>query len=263
MCTVSGNTVSYVGVGTCTLTASATATTDYTAVTGSAQSFTVGRATPTISISDLPASGTYGGSFTATYSYSGNGSPTESVSSSTTGVCTVSGNTVSYVGVGTCTLTASATATTDYTAVTGSAQSFTVSQATPTISISDLPASGTYGGSFTATYSYSGQRLADRIGVVEHDRRVHGVGQYGELRGGWHLHPDGQRHGHDRLRGGDGQRAELHGEPGHADDQHQRSSGEWDVRRQLHGDVQLPGTARRPNRCRRARPACARCRAIG
>ncbi|MGD0156098.1 MAG: Ig-like domain repeat protein [Terracidiphilus sp.] len=60
------------------------------------------------------------------------------MSSSTTGVCTVSGNRVSYVGIGTCTLTASATATTDYTAVTGSAQSFTVSQATATVTVSNL-----------------------------------------------------------------------------------------------------------------------------
>jgi RHS repeat-associated protein len=156
VCTVSGNTVNYVGTGTCTLTASATATTNYTAVTGGTQSFTVSQATPTISISDIPSGAVYAGNFTVTYSYSGNGSPSESVSSSTTGVCTVSGNTVNYVSVGTCTLTASATATTNYTAVTGGAQSFTVSQATPTISISDIPSGAVYGGNFTVTYSYSG-----------------------------------------------------------------------------------------------------------
>ncbi|MFZ0304505.1 MAG: Ig-like domain repeat protein [Terracidiphilus sp.] len=156
VCTVSGNTVSYVGVGTCTLKASATATTDYTAATGSAQSFTVSQATPTISISDIPSSAKYGGSFTVSYSYSGNGSPTESVSSSTTSVCSVSGSTVRYVGVGTCTLTSSATATADYKAASGSAQSFTVSQAPSTISISDIPSSAKYGASFTVSYSYSG-----------------------------------------------------------------------------------------------------------
>jgi RHS repeat-associated protein len=113
-----------------TFTPSSTA--NYNTVSGTAN-VTVSAATPTISISSLPSSASYGGSFTATYSYSGNGSPTETVASSTTSVCTVSGNTVSYVGVGTCSLTASATATTDYAAVTGSAQSFTVSPATPTI----------------------------------------------------------------------------------------------------------------------------------
>lgn len=157
VCTVSGNSVNYVGVGTCTLTASATATTDYTAVTGNAQSFSVGQATPTISISDIPSGAVYAGNFTVAYSYSGNGSPT--VSSSTTSVCTVSGNSVNYVGVGTCTLTASAAATTDYTAVTGSPQSFSIGQATPTISVnSSMFPNGynAYAASFTVTYSYTG-----------------------------------------------------------------------------------------------------------
>ena len=108
------------------------------------------QATPTVSISNLPASGTLGGSFTATYTTSGDGT-VFSVTSNSTGVCTVSGNTVNYVGVGTCSLTAHVAATTNYTAGTGSAQTFSVNQATPTVSISNLPASGTFGGSFTAT----------------------------------------------------------------------------------------------------------------
>jgi RHS repeat-associated protein len=149
--------VTYVSVGTCTLTASATATANYTAVTGSAQSFTVNPATPTISISNMPGNGSYAGSFTVMYSYTGNGSPT--VSSSTPGVCTVSGNVVTNVGLGTCTLTASAPATTDYTAATGSAQSFWVYPDQPTISISDIPSNVRYSGygvGFTVTYSYIG-----------------------------------------------------------------------------------------------------------
>jgi sugar lactone lactonase YvrE/uncharacterized protein (DUF2345 family) len=132
VCSVSSGLVSFVGVGTCTLTPSATATTDYSAVTGSPQNITVGTATPTISINNVP-SAVYGGSFTPTYVYSGNGIPTESVASSTTTVCTVSAGKVSFVGVGTCTLTPSATATTDYSAVTGSPQNITVNQASQSI----------------------------------------------------------------------------------------------------------------------------------
>jgi RHS repeat-associated protein len=109
--------------------------------------------TPTISISDIPSSAAYGGSgFTVTYSYSGSGSPTESVSSNTPGVCTVTGNAVSYTGVGTCTLTANATATTDYAAVIGSPQSFSVSAPT-TVSLTSSANPSTYGNpvTFTAT----------------------------------------------------------------------------------------------------------------
>jgi hypothetical protein len=148
--------VSFIGVGTCTLKASAAATTDDAAVTGSPQSFNVGQATATISINNIPASPAYGGSFTATYLYSGNGSPTESVSSSTTSVCTASGSSVSFIGVGTCTLKASAAATTDDAAVTGSLQSFNVGQATQTITFTTPPpASAAYGTSFTVAATAS------------------------------------------------------------------------------------------------------------
>jgi RHS repeat-associated protein len=82
------------------------------------------QATPAISIRDIPPGAVNGGSFTVTYNYTGNG--TKSVSSSTTGICTVSSNTVNFVGSGTCTLTASATATSSYAAVTGNPQSFTI-----------------------------------------------------------------------------------------------------------------------------------------
>ena len=237
VCTVSGATVNFVGVGTCTLTASASATTDDAAVTGSPQGFSVGKgtplvavsctpnpatysggsspiatctvtvtagsgvatgtvtvewgpgatatnpwatpalvngsasvtgfnqqppggytveatyngdtnnnggesgttgetivqATPTISISNLPVNAAYGGSFTPTYAYTGTGTPAESVASATPSVCTVSGAMVNFVGVGTCTLTASAGATTDDAAVTGSPQSFAVGQAPQSI----------------------------------------------------------------------------------------------------------------------------------
>ena len=158
ICTASGLAVSYVGAGMCSLTAHVAAGTDYTAADGSAQTFSVGKATPsTTSIFNLPGSGVYGGSFTAVVSTDGDG--TQSVTSNSTGVCTVGGDglTVSYVGVGQCSLTAHVAAGTDYEAADGSAQTFSVGKATPTKpSISNPPASGIYGGGFTATVSTKG-----------------------------------------------------------------------------------------------------------
>jgi hypothetical protein len=145
VCTVSGGAVSFVGIGTCTLTASAAATTDYSAVTGSPQGFTVGQAAATISINNIPASPAFGGSFVPTYLYSGTGSPTESVASSTSAVCTVSGGVVSFVGIGTCTLTASATATTDDLAVTGNPQGFTVGKGAQTVTFTQPASPVIYG----------------------------------------------------------------------------------------------------------------------
>ena len=146
VCQVLANgSVSFVGVGTCTLTPSATATANNSAVTGAPQSFQVGMATATISISNIPSSAVYGGSFTPTYSYSGTGTPTESTTSSTTAVCTVSGSTVNFVGVGTCTLTAKATATTDDLAVTGAPQSFNIGKASQAITFAQPASPVTYG----------------------------------------------------------------------------------------------------------------------
>ena len=154
ICTVSSGVVNFVGAGTCSLTASATAGTNYSAVTGSAQTFAVAQATTSISISNPPGSAVYGGNFTPAYTYTGDG--TTSTVSNSTGICTVSSGAVNFVGVGTCSLTASATAGTHYAAVTGSAQTFAVGQAAPTITISNIPPSGAYGGGFTAIFAYTG-----------------------------------------------------------------------------------------------------------
>ena len=154
VCGANGLTVTYVGVGTCTLTAHVAAGTNYGAADGNPQSFSVGQGTPTMpSISNLPAAGIYGGGFTALVGTNGDG--TTSVTSSTLPVCTVGANglAVSYVGVGTCTLTAHVAAGTDYGAADGSPQSFSVGRAPQTISFTG-PGSGGVGG--FATLSASG-----------------------------------------------------------------------------------------------------------
>ncbi|MGA2521317.1 MAG: choice-of-anchor Q domain-containing protein [Acidimicrobiales bacterium] len=88
-------------------------------------------ATPTTpTISNLPASGTYGGGFTAVVSTNGDG--TTSITSSTPSVCTVSGFSVSYIAVGTCTVTPHVTAGTVYRAASGSPVSVAVGPPAPT-----------------------------------------------------------------------------------------------------------------------------------
>jgi hypothetical protein len=123
--------------------------TNYAAADGSAQTFTVTvkGTTSTPTISNLPADGqTVGGSFVATVSTSGDG--VKSVTSNSTGFCTVGGDgvTVTYAGVGTCSLTAHVAAGTNYAAADGSAQSFSVGKASQTITFT-VPSSGTVNGS--------------------------------------------------------------------------------------------------------------------
>jgi uncharacterized repeat protein (TIGR03803 family) len=87
-------------------------------------SINVLQATTTISVTNLPGNVPLGGSFAPTYAYSGDG--IKSVTSSTLGNCTVSGGIVSFVGAGTCTVVAHATAGVNYAAANGSPQSFAI-----------------------------------------------------------------------------------------------------------------------------------------
>jgi hypothetical protein len=162
VCTVSDLVVSYVGVGQCSLTAHVSQGTDYTAADGTPQSFQVSQGAPTTpTISNLPGSGTFGGGFTAQVSTDGDGAT--SVTSSTTDVCTASGLSVSYVGVGPCTLTAHVAAGTNYGAADGTPQTFTVSPATYTVTVTG---SQTYGGSPTFTANPSSGPTEPYSGTV-------------------------------------------------------------------------------------------------
>jgi hypothetical protein len=153
ICTVSGGVVHFIAAGVCSLTASATVGTNYTAVSNTV-TFTIGRLTPTIAIANIPAAAIYGGSFTPSITYSGDG--TSSAASNSTSICVVVSGVVHFVGVGTCSLTASATAGTNYAAIAGTAQTFSIAQATPTIAIANIPSAAIYGGSFTPSITYSG-----------------------------------------------------------------------------------------------------------
>ena len=124
------------------------------------------KATPTISISNIPTGAVYDGYFTPTFTYTGDGTP--SVTSNSTTICTVSAGVVSFVGVGTCSLTPSATVGTKYTAVTGTAQTFSVGKAAATVTLTPGSLAQTYTGSplpvtsttspagLNVTYTYNG-----------------------------------------------------------------------------------------------------------
>ena len=75
-------------------------------------------------ISNLPVTAYSGGKFTATVSTNGDGAT--SVTTSTPTVCKVAGFVVSFVNVGTCTLTAHVAAGANHSAANGSPQSFAV-----------------------------------------------------------------------------------------------------------------------------------------
>jgi hypothetical protein len=156
VCTVSAPwTVSYVGVGQCSLTAHVMAGTNFGAASGSPQFIQIEQLAPTPpTISNAPASPVFNGSFTAIVATNGDG--TKSVASSTMSVCKVSGGlTVSFIGVGMCTLTPAVGSGTDYSGLTGSPVNLQVGQATPiTPTVSNIPPpQPLVGNGFTATVS--------------------------------------------------------------------------------------------------------------
>lgn len=133
VCTVSGATAAIVSAGLCSITASQAGDTNYAAATSVSQSFAIGQAGQVISFTK-PADQTYtpGGTVSLVATGGASGLPV-TFASTTGGVCTVAGSTVTIVATGTCTITASQAGNTSYSAATDVTQSFAIGQASQTI----------------------------------------------------------------------------------------------------------------------------------
>jgi hypothetical protein len=184
ICSVSANVnVSFVGVGTCTLTAQVAASSDYFGATGNPQSFSVGRAsTSAPSITNLPFNPVAEGGFTASVGTDGDGQ--RSVVSSTPGVCTVGGDglTVTYVTRGTCTLTAQVSQGPTHLGATGSPQTFTI-----------LPVPHGYWlvGSDGGIFTFGNSQFWGSTGNITLQRPVVGITPTGSRNGYWLVASDG------------------------------------------------------------------------
>ncbi len=146
--TVSGLTVTVVGAGTCTITATQAASGDYLQGSASA-TLTVAGAAPTLG-TFTNVSKTYGNAAFVLTPPSSNSAGAFTYSSSNTAVATVSGSTVTITGAGTSTITATQAATGNY-AGGSTSMALTVAPGAPTITGFN-GISKTYGdGSFTLT----------------------------------------------------------------------------------------------------------------
>jgi uncharacterized protein (TIGR03437 family) len=131
VCTVSGNVATIVGAGSCSITATQAGNSAFAPVSVT-QSFTVSQAAQQISF-PRPANVGFGAVPVALNATANSGLPV-SYTSSATAVCTVSGNLATIVGAGICSVVASQSGNTNYLAAPSVTQSFTVSQATQSIS---------------------------------------------------------------------------------------------------------------------------------
>ncbi len=123
VCTVSGATATFVATGTCTIQATQIGNGTYAAATTVSQSFTVNGESQTITFAN-PGTQTVGTPLTLAAKDSA--SLPVSFASTTTSVCTVSGTTATFAAAGTCTIQATQTGNSSYTAATTVSQSFTV-----------------------------------------------------------------------------------------------------------------------------------------
>jgi hypothetical protein len=142
VCSLSGATVSFTGVGTCTIDANQTGSATYSSAPQVQQSFAVGKAAQSITFGSLGGK-TFGNApFTVTASASSG--LAVAFTSATTAVCTTSGSTVTIVTAGTCTINANQGGNGLYLAASQVQQSFSIAKANQTITFG-VPANRTFG----------------------------------------------------------------------------------------------------------------------
>ena len=145
ICTVSGTTVTFVTVGTCTINANQAGNTNWNAATQVQRSFTISKGNQTITFAAISTK-TFDLSPLALSATASSGL-TVAFTSATTSICTVSGTTVTFVTVGTCTINANQAGDTNWNAATQVARSFTISKGTQAISFtSSAPGNAAVGG---------------------------------------------------------------------------------------------------------------------
>ena len=141
ICTVAGSTVSFVGVGTCTVYANQAGNASYNPAPQVQQSFSVAKGAQTINFtSSAPGGAVVAGPTYNVTATASSGLPVAfSIAAASAGVCTISGPTVSFVAGGTCTVNANQAGNANYLAAPQKQQSFTVAKASQTITFTSSP----------------------------------------------------------------------------------------------------------------------------
>jgi hypothetical protein len=182
ICSISGATVSFTGVGLCVLDANQAGNANYNTAPQAQQSFSVNKAAQTVLFtSTAPTSEFVGGPYyTPSATGGGSGNPVViTVDGGSSGFCTMTGANVSFTAKGTCVLDANQAGDANYFAAPQAQQSFAVSDAptanVPSVSVTAGPASAAEGGldgafvftrtgdtssALTVTYSTAGSAIS-------------------------------------------------------------------------------------------------------
>ena len=162
VCTVSGNTVTLAGAGNCSITATQAGNANYSAAAPVTRSFTVNPASQSINFGAL-SNQTIGAAPFSISATATSGLPV-SFASTTTGICTVSGNTVTLVATGLCSITATQAGNANYSAATPVSQSFTVNPAAGAPVITSVSPSPVHAGLGAQTMTISGTGFVQGAG---------------------------------------------------------------------------------------------------
>jgi hypothetical protein len=133
VCTISGATVTIVSVGTCTIAANQAGNGNYIAAPQVTQNITISLANQTITFG-VQSGKVYGaGPFPLSPLATASSGLAVSFTSTTLPVCTISGNTVSIVSVGTCTIAANQAGNANFNAAPQVTQNIVITKASQTI----------------------------------------------------------------------------------------------------------------------------------
>ena len=158
VCTIAGNTVSFVHAGTCVIDANQAGNAAYSAATQVQQSFTVAKGVQSISFtSTAPGAAVNQGPTYTVSATASSGLPVSfSIDASAATVCSIAGATVSFIGGGTCVIDADQAGDADWVPASQTQQSFSVARADQTISFtSTAPVGASTGGSYTVAATAS------------------------------------------------------------------------------------------------------------
>jgi hypothetical protein len=137
-CTAGAGMITLVGGGACTVTASQSGSADYDPAVDVAQTFGIGRAAQTIGFAPL-AGRTFGDPAFSVSATASSGLP---VSFSVAGPCMLTGDTVSLIGAGSCTVVASQPGNASYLPAADVTQAVAIARASQTITFGELASRG-------------------------------------------------------------------------------------------------------------------------
>ena len=149
VCAIASGTVSFLGAGTCVIDADQAGNANFNPATTAQQSFTVGKGSQTIGFTSIaPANATVSGTtYTVTATATSGLAVAFTINGGSAGVCSITGATVSFLGIGTCVINANQAGDANYNAAPLTQQPFAVAGIPQTISFSTSPPGGaTVGG---------------------------------------------------------------------------------------------------------------------